>query len=446
MNRFVKGIILLSVAAFFAECLEFVINMILARELGEHGMGLYMSVLPSIFLVVVIASLELPVSISKFIAESNPKLHESMLKHAFRMTALCTAFSTAAAAVILPFIPIFDSYHPFIRGLVIGMIPTVAFTSIARGYFMGVQQMGKIATANALKKIFQLIGLFLFFQWYSFEIDTSVLISVFVLVASEVVVFVYLYSQFILVRRTAAKGQHVHLRRSDVLKRLLTVSIPTTGMRVFHAVTNAVEPFLVKGTLIAAGVSKTGAVDQFGMLSGVAMSIGFFPAFIAHSLMVVMIPSISESYAYRQYDRVIKRIKQAIFITLLYGIPSVMVMYHFAEPLTHLFFDSVKAAFYLKLLWPYFLFHFFVMPFQACLIGMGLVKDAFYHNVWASVVSFLMMYILGSMEELQMTGVILAMNTGMLLLTALHYVTICKELGVTLMLTNKTGSPRIESR
>ncbi|QEY88308.1 Stage V sporulation protein B [Bacillus amyloliquefaciens] len=49
MNRFVKGIILLSIAAFFAECLEFVVNMILARELGEHGMGLYMSILPTIF-------------------------------------------------------------------------------------------------------------------------------------------------------------------------------------------------------------------------------------------------------------------------------------------------------------------------------------------------------------------------------------------------------------
>ncbi|WP_195257727.1 polysaccharide biosynthesis protein [Bacillus paralicheniformis] len=446
MNRFVKGIVLLSLAAFFAECLEFVINMILARELGEHGMGLYMSVLPSIFLVVVIASLELPVSISKFIAESTPKLHESMLKHALRMTAVCTVFSTAAAVIILPFIPVFDSYHPLIRGLVIGMIPTVAFTSIARGYFMGVQQMGKIATANALKKIFQLIGLFLFFQWYSFELDTSLLISLFVLVASEVVVFVYLFSQFVLVRRAAQKGQQIHLRRNDVLKRLLTVSIPTTGLRVFHAVTNAVEPFLVKGTLLAAGVSRTSAIDQFGMLSGVAMTIGFFPAFIAHSLMVVMIPSISESYAYGQYERVIKRIKQAIFITLFYGIPSVMVMYHFADPLTHLFFDSVKAAFYLKMLWPYFLFHFFAMPFQACLIGMGLAKDAFYHNVWASVLSFLMMYVLGSMQTLQMTGIILAMNTGMILLTALHYVTICKELGVTLFLTNKSRSPRIESR
>ncbi|MGX1725021.1 multidrug transporter MatE, partial [Bacillus haynesii] len=94
----------------------------------------------------------------------------------------------------------------------------------------------------------------------------------------------------------------------------------------------------------------------------------------------------------------------------------------------------------------YFLFHFFAMPFQACLIGMGLAKDAFYHNVWASVLSFLMMYVLGSMQALQMTGIILAMNTGMILLTALHYVTICKELGVTLFLTNKSRSPRIESR
>lgn len=58
MNRFVKGIILLSIAALFAECLEFVVNMILARELGEHGMGLYMSILPTIFLIIVIASLE----------------------------------------------------------------------------------------------------------------------------------------------------------------------------------------------------------------------------------------------------------------------------------------------------------------------------------------------------------------------------------------------------
>ncbi|MBD5021987.1 multidrug transporter MatE, partial [Xanthomonas citri pv. citri] len=90
-----------------------------------------------------------------------------------------TAFSTAAASIALPFIPVFDTYHPFIKGIVIGLIPVVAFTSIARGYFMGVQKMGKIAIANVLKKIIQLLCLFLFFQWYSFELDMAVLISLF---------------------------------------------------------------------------------------------------------------------------------------------------------------------------------------------------------------------------------------------------------------------------
>ena len=55
---------------------------------------------------------------------------------------------------------------------------------------------------------------------------------------------------------------------------------------------------------MAAGISGTLAVDHYGMLAGVAMSIGFFPAFIAHSIMIVMIPSVSEAYALGQYDLV----------------------------------------------------------------------------------------------------------------------------------------------
>lgn len=360
------------------------------------------------------------------------------------MTAIFTAFSTAAASIALPFIPVFDTYHPFIKGIVIGLIPVVAFTSIARGYFMGVQKMGKIAIANVLKKIIQLLCLFLFFQWYSFELDMAVLISLFVLVVSDVVVLVYLYSQFIMARRALSGQQHIHLRGKDVRKRLLAVSIPTTGLRIFHAVVNAIEPFLVKGALLAAGVAGTAAIDQYGMLAGVAVTIGSFPAFIAHSLMVVMIPSISEAYALSQYDIVLKRLKQSIFITLGYGIPAVWVMFQFAGPLTHLFFHSPEAQYYLQLLWPYFLFHLFVMPLQACLIGMGFVKEAFYHNVWSHIVALSMMYVLGSMENLQMLGIILGMNTGMILLTSLHYATICKALKVSVFLTGGTRTPRIE--
>jgi O-antigen/teichoic acid export membrane protein len=183
------------------------------------------------------------------------------------------------------------------------------------------------------------------------------------------------------------------------------------------------------------------------MLAGVAMSIGFFPAFIGHSLMIMLIPNVSEAYTNNDYNKLIRLLKQAMIITMVYGTIAVTAMYMFAEPLTHLFFDSSTASFYLKLLWPYFLFHFFIIPMQAYLIGLGLVKDALFHTIWSHVISFGMMYLLGSLESLHMKGIILGMNMGAVLLMLMHYVTICRKLGISVyffpfLTGNKTSTSR----
>ncbi len=315
------------------------------------------------------------VSISKFIAESTPKLHESMLKHALRWLR-SARFFTAAAVIILPFIPVFDSYHPLIRGLVIGMIPTVALRRSREATSWAFSKWVKSQRRMPWKKSFSSSACFYFFNGIPLNWDTSLLISCCPCCKWS--------GRVCLLFSTVCFGQARRSKRA---------AVPPAEKRCFKAPAHCFDPddgaarfsrceqrswtFLVKGTLLAAGVSRTSAIDQFGMLSGGGDDNRLFPAFIAHSLMVVMIPSISESYAYGQYERVIKRIKLAIFITLFYGIPSVMVMYHFADPLTHLFFDSVKASFYWKMLWPYFLFHFFAHAVSGLFNRMGLAKDAF---------------------------------------------------------------------
>lgn len=177
MSSFYKGTFLLIVTAFFGECIEFIINMVMARELGEHGLGLFMTILPTIFLIVLLATFELPTSISKFIAEKDSKYHLSMLQQVLKWTIIFTIFLTTIASIIIPFIPIFYDYHPLLKWLVILLLPIISFTSIARGYFMGKQQMGKIAASNFLKKIIQLGLLVFLFQWFSFDLNTSVLIA-----------------------------------------------------------------------------------------------------------------------------------------------------------------------------------------------------------------------------------------------------------------------------
>ena len=435
MNSFFRGTMVLIVAAFFSECVEFFINMILARELKEAGMGLYMSITPIIFLIMVIASFELPVSISKFIAEHTREHHYRFLLHAIRLALLVMIITLILTMIVLSFPTFLHGVHPYIKWLIVGLIPIMTCSSIARGYFIGVQQMGKIALSNFLRKIVQFTLLFFIFHYFQlFDQKTSLLIALSVLIASEFIVFLYLISLFILQVQTIRKASNSSISRQQARKKLLEVSMPTTILRIFHSITHAIQPFLIQSALIKSGFVAVVATEHFGMLTGVAMTIGFFPAFIAHSLMIMIIPNVADAYAKQNHANLRNLLQQSMSFTMLYGIPAVVVMYLFAEPLTALFFSSSAAALYLKLLCPYFLFHFFVIPLQAYLIGLGLMKDAFFHTVWSHIISFSLMYFLGSQTNVNMIGIILGMNTGAVLLALMHYVTICKKLGITFWL------------
>jgi stage V sporulation protein B len=434
MNSFFKGTLLLTSAAFVGECVEFFINMVLARELGEKGLGMYMAILPMVFLIVLLASFEMPVSISKFIAEKDKRIHQSMLGHVLKWTIITTAVLMVVVTLVLPFIPVFDQYHPIFRWLVLILIPIVSFTSIARGYFMGKSQMGKIAVANFLRKIVQLLLLVYLFQFFQFETHAAVLIAFCTLIGSDLVVFLYLFHVFMIQYQYMKKQPSKRLHGKVVMKNLMEVSIPTTALRVFHAITSSIEPFLITGALYYAGVGKDIAIEQFGMVAGIAMVIGSFPTFISHSFMIMLIPTISKANAERNIAQLQKLLQQVMILTFLYGIPAVIACYIFAEALTTTFFHSSGAARYLQLLWPCFLFRFFVMPLQAYLIGLGLMKEAFLHGVWATTIAFVIMYFLGSQSSFQMDGIIIGINAEAILLTMMHYVTVCKKIGVSIFM------------
>ncbi|WP_306301284.1 hypothetical protein [Thalassobacillus sp. C254] len=68
---------------------------------------------------------------------------------------------------------------------------------------------------------------------------------------------------------------------------------------------------------------------------------------------------------------------------------------------------------------------------QAFLIGLGLVKDAFLHSIWSTTVYFVLMFVLGSMPNLQMDGIIIGMNTGIVILTIMHFLTIRHRIQLT---------------
>ena len=276
--------------------------------------------------------------------------------------------------------------------------------------------------------------LFVLFRFFKIDAETSLLIAIASFIGSEIAVFLYLCYTLIIQFQQLKRMPFSNLNRKAVRKNLVAVSVPTTGLRLFSALTGAIQPFLIKAALVNSGLSETIATEHFGMLMGVAVSIGFFPAFIAHSLMTVLIPAVSKTYSLRDYSTLQKMLSQVMMLTFLYGVPAMVAFYVFAPQLTSIFFESSTAAVYLQMLWPFFLFHFFVMPMQAFLIGLGLIKETFIHGIWSTIVTFSIIIILAPRPEWRMEGVIIAMNTGSVLLALLHYLTICKKIGVSIFM------------
>ncbi|MGG5252273.1 oligosaccharide flippase family protein [Neobacillus sp. SM06] len=441
MAIFYRGVLYLAISAFIGESIEFFVNMILARELGKHGLGLYMSILPSVFLIILLSSFELHVSISKLIAEKDNKFHRTILHHAIVIAIVFTSLLLLLATAILPFVPVFDSYHPYTRWVVIILIPVMTFTSVARGYFMGKHQMGRIAFSTFLRKTFQLSVLFLLFRFFNLQTEAAVFVSISTLIGSELVVFLYLVYSFFIQYQQMKRLPFSNLNRTVVRKNLIAVSAPTTGLRLFSAVANAIQPFLIKAALVRSGLTPTLATEQFGMLTGVAVTIGLFPAFIAHSMMTVLIPAVSKTFATKDYAGLQKMLSQVIKVTFLYGVPAVVVFYFFAQPFSSLFFHSSSAASYIQMLWPFFLFYFFIIPMQAFFIGLGLLKDLFIQTIWSIVISYSIILLAGSMPEWGMDGVIIGMNTEAVLLAFMHYVTVCKKIGISVFLKPPVHKP-----
>ena len=420
-----RGILLLSGTAFLGECLEFIINLVLAKELGEYGLGQYMSVTPIIGFIMVMASLELTPTISKMVAETERKEQLSIIKAAFQIVSSMMVILTGGLVLFFIRFPGVLPENSYLAWMIILLVPFVSITAVIRGYFVGIGKMGHIALTNLFRRGIQLAILLLVFGMLEIPAQWALFFAVAAAVGGEILVFVYFLSGF----RPDWKQLKEISGRSGISargwrSRMLSASVPMTAMRFFHSLTHAVEPALIKETLVLGGLSAKKATENFGLISGVAMPIGFFPAFIAHSMMTALIPEVSSLAAKGDFCGLRRLLKQILAWTVFYGGVACLFLFIQADFLSHLFVEEKEAPRILRLLWPYFFFHYFIIPLQAFLIGLGGTKDAFYHQIWSTAVTFAALWMIGSNRRFLVDGVIIAMNAGALLLLLLHYFTV----------------------
>src|SRR5699024_10464538 len=92
----------------------------------------------------------------------------------------------------------------------------------------------------------------------------------------------------------------------------------------------------------------------------------------------------------------------------------------FSIPILTQMYGTSNASKYIMLMAPCFLFLYIQGPLQATLFALDLAHDAMKNSLIGSIIKFSLLFILASNETFGIFGVVIAMNTTVILITLLH--------------------------
>lgn len=441
MSKFLKGTFILLIAGFITRILGFVNRIVIARSIGEEGVGLYMMAVPTFFLVMTITQMGLPVAISKNVAEAEAKGDFPEIKKILVVSLATTiSLSLIFTPALLLFAPLLSTtlftdprtYYPLIA--IAPVIPIIAISSVLRGYFQGRQNMRPSANSQILEQVVRIALIAVMTRAFiPYGIEYAAGAAMVSSVIGELVSLVYLMTAFKLKKRFRLRKNFFKFVQSgkNTFNDLMAIALPSMGSRMIGSVSWFFEPIVVAHSLAIAGVVAVEATKQYGALTGYALPLLMLPSFITFSLATSLVPAISEANSRNNQKLIEHRLQEALRFVFLTGGLAVIVLYVLADPLMQIMYGSTKGSYFIRVMAPFFLFYYYQGPLQAVLQALNLARAAMINSLIGAVVKTAVIFVLTSQASFGITGAALGIVIGFVVVTVLHFATALKKISFT---------------
>lgn len=415
-SKLVQSTIILIIGGFITKILSMIIKIIMTRLIGTEGIGIYMLILPTFTLFIAIAQLGFPVAISKLVAE-NKSNNKNLVFSIIPISLIIN--------IIMIIILLFSSYYlannllheprSYYAILCIGFVlPFISISSILRGYFFGKEKMIPHVISNitedAIRLITMIIGIPIFLaQGLEFAVAFVVLTNIISELTSILVLFLFLPKNF-------------HISKNDFIPKknnilsILSISLPTTGSRLIGSIGYFFEPIIMTYFLIKSGYSNHFIVTEYGILNGYVMPLLLLPSFFTNAISQALIPIVSRSYSKGLKKYTLNKIYQAIFFSLLIGIPATIIFLTIPEIPLEFIYNTNEGISYIKVLAIICLLHYIQSPLTSSLQAMGKAKEAMYGTLGGMILRTITLCI-GCNLHIGMWGLVLATATNICYVT-----------------------------
>lgn len=415
-EKFIKSIFILLIGGLLTKVLGMIIKIVMSRLIGTDGLGLYMMVLPTFSLFIGLGQFGLPTALSKLIAEKK----KNNIRLFFSILPISIIINIILIITILLIAPVLSKnllhnpkcYLPILAIAVV--IPFTSLSSICRSYFFGKERMTPHVISNLVEDIVRLslmiIGIPFFLpKGLEYAVCFIILSNTISEFASIVILLVFLP------KKVQIKKSDL-IPKKDYMKESLSIGIPNTTGRLIGSIGYFLEPILLTTTLLSIGYSNKYITTEYGILSGYAMPLLLLPSFFTMAISQALLPVVSREYAKRNYESVKRKIKQAIYYSLLIGIPVTIFFIFLPEIPLRFIYHTTEGTNYIRFLAPICLFQYIQSPLSSSLDAMGKSKDGMTATLLGQIVRLTFLVLL-SLLKIGLWGLIIAISLNVLVVT-----------------------------
>ena len=415
------------VGGLITKLLGFGIRIIYTRMVGSDAINLYSLVMPTYSLLLTIATLSLPVVISKLISEHKTKSIK-ILSSATIITLILNFIVITTIYFTKDFIAttlLNDSRCSTLLMAMALTFPFVSLSSILKGYFYGKQKMAPHTISNIIEQIVRLALIFLIIpklinMGIVYSVMGLILISIASELASILTFLVFLPKKFKITKEDLKPDMKTS-------KEILSISIPTVSGRLIGNIGFFFEPILLTNILLFAGYSMDFILNEYGAYNAYTISLLSMPSFFIAAISSSLLPEISKFYYKENLVMVKRRLKQAVILSFIVGSIFSSFIYLFREPLLSTLYNTTKGSEYIEILAPFFVLFYLEGPLQSVLQAIGKAKTTMFITMVAVITKLVTMSIL-SLCHIGMYSLVIAEIIDIFIIVILCVRAIRKEL------------------
>ena len=353
-NIFFKSTIILILGGIITKILGFIIRIVYTRIVGPKVIGLYSLVMPTYSLLITIATLALPTTISKLIAEGKGN-NLKIISTSTILIMIINFFVVILMLTSAKFIAVNLLHEKDCYLLIIAMaltFPIISISSIIKGYFYGKQNMIPNVVSNVIEQIVRGILIYIFVPIIMAKSEILAACSLFLFSFIEEFVSITINLLFI--------PKRIKIKKSDLipnkytLKNILNISIPTVSSRIIGNIGYFFEPIILKNLLLFSGYSNNYILVEYGAYNAYTITILTVPSFFIVAISSALIPEVSKHYLNKNYKLLKKRLREAIGFALIIGIVYSILLIIWGDFILDTLYNTNLGLTYIKILAPIF--------------------------------------------------------------------------------------------